>query len=72
MDLNDRMVVIFDQTERLKAAVRAMSEHPFRALKRKFGYTKTRYVGLKQNTAKITTLFAVGNLRMARKVLCKT
>ena len=35
--------------------------HPFRVLKRQFGYTKTRYSGLMKNTAQITTLFALGN-----------
>ncbi|CAH2801469.1 MAG: Mobile element protein [uncultured Paraburkholderia sp.] len=69
LDLSDPVDAIFDQIERLKAGVRAKVEHPFRVLKRQFGYTKTRYRGLKKNTAQITTLFALGNLWMARKVL---
>jgi IS5 family transposase len=40
-------------------------------LKQQFGYTKTRYRGLMKNTAQITTLFALGNVWMARKALCK-
>ncbi|MEX3816739.1 transposase, partial [Paraburkholderia sp. BR13439] len=69
LDLTDRLDAIFDQIERLKAGVRAKVEHPFRVLKQQFGYTKTRYRGLMKNTAQITTLFALGNLWMARKAL---
>jgi IS5 family transposase len=71
LDLNDRLDAIFDQIERLKAGIRAKVEHPFRVLKQQFGYTKTRYRGLMKNTAQITTLFALGNLWMARKALRK-
>jgi IS5 family transposase len=69
LDLNDRLDAIFDQIERLKAGIRAKVEHPFRVLKQQFGYTKTRYRGLMKSTAQITTLFALGNLWMARKAL---
>jgi IS5 family transposase len=71
LDLSDRLDAIFDQIERLKAGIRAKVEHPFRILKQQFGYTKTRYRGLMKNTAQITTLFALGNLWMARKALRK-
>ncbi|MFB9124398.1 IS5 family transposase [Paraburkholderia dipogonis] len=71
LDLNNRLDAIFNQIERLKAGVRAKVEHPFRVLKQQFGYTKTRYRGLMKNTAQITTLFALGNLWMARKALRK-
>jgi transposase, IS5 family len=30
--------------------VRAKVEHPFRVIKRQFGYTKVRYRGLAKNT----------------------
>ena len=60
---------IAEQIERAKASVRAKVEHPFRVLKRQFGYTKVRYRGLKKNTAQIVTLFALGNLWMARRRL---
>ena len=69
LNLNDRLDAILDQIERLKAGIRAKVEHPFRVLKQQFGYTKTRYRGLLKNTAQITTLFALGNLWMARKAL---
>ncbi|CAB3775200.1 IS5 family transposase ISAau3 [Paraburkholderia humisilvae] len=71
LDLNNRLDAIFNQIERLKAGIRAKVEHPLRVLKQQFRYTKTRYRGLMKNTAQITTLFALGNLWMARKVLRK-
>uniref|UniRef100_UPI0005C82379 transposase n=1 Tax=Pseudomonas meliae TaxID=86176 RepID=UPI0005C82379 len=48
---------------------RAKVEHPFRVVKRQFGYVKTRFRGLMKNTAQLTTLFALSNLWMARKRL---
>jgi len=53
--------------ERAKAQTRAKVEHPFRVIKRQFGYMKTRFRGLVKNTAQLTTLFALSNLWMARK-----
>lgn len=58
--------------EKTKASIRAKVEHPFRVLKRQFGYTKVRYRGLAKNTAQITTLFALSNLWMARRQLMGT
>lgn len=55
--------------EHRKASVRAAVEHPFRVLKRQFGYAKARYRGLAKNGAQVTTLFALTNLWMARKRL---
>jgi IS5 family transposase len=60
---------VAEQAERIKASVRAKVEHPFRVLKRQFGYSKARYRGLKKNTAQIVTLFALSNLWMARRRL---
>lgn len=60
---------IAEQIEQAKASVRAKVEHPFRVLKRQFGYTKVRYRGLQKNTAQIVTLFALSNLWMARRRL---
>ncbi|MGK2953522.1 MAG: IS5 family transposase [Thiobacillus sp.] len=51
------------------AQLRAIGEHPFRILKRQFGYTKVRYRGLEKNTAQLVTLFALGNLYQARRTL---
>ena len=60
---------IVNEIERLKASVRAKVEHPFRVIKRQFGFTKVRYRGLAKNTAQLTTLFALSNLWMARRKL---
>ena len=58
---------MLEKAEQLKASVRAKVEHPFRVLKCQFGFTKVRYKGLSKNTAQLVTLFALGNLWMARK-----
>lgn len=42
--------------------VRARFEHPYRVIKRQFGYLKTHYRGLSKNRAQLFTLFALGNL----------
>ena len=55
--------------EQAKAQVRAKVEHPFRVIKRQFGYVKTRFRGLAKNTAQLVTLFALSNLWMARRHL---
>lgn len=55
--------------EHFKASVRAKVEHPFRVIKRQFGYTKVRYRGLAKNTAQVLMLFALSNLWMARRQL---
>lgn len=47
--------------EYLKAQARAKVEHPFRVIKRQFGYVKVRFRGLMKNTAQLTTLFAVSS-----------
>jgi IS5 family transposase len=57
------------QVERLKAQIRAKVEHPFRVIKRQFGYVKVRFRGLAKNTAQIVTLFALSNLWMVRRSL---
>jgi IS5 family transposase len=55
--------------ERGKAQIRARVEHPFRVIKRQFGYMKVRFKGLMKNTAQVVTLFALANLYLARKPL---
>jgi transposase, IS5 family len=57
------------QINRIIAVVRAKVEHPFRVLKRQFGYMKTRYRGLAKNRAQLFTLFALGNLFLVRRRL---
>jgi IS5 family transposase len=63
---------VAEQIEKMKASMRAKVEHPFRVLKRQFGFTKVRYRGLAKNTAQIVTLFALSNLWMARRQLMGT
>jgi len=44
-------------------------KHPFRVIKRSFGYRRVRYRGLAKNAAQVLTLFALSNLWMKRKTL---
>ena len=60
---------VAERMEKMKASIRAKVEHPFRVIKRQFGFTKVRYRGLAKNTAQIVTLFALSNLWMARRHL---
>ena len=69
LDPDNPRDAIVNEIERLKASVRAKVEHPFRVIKRQFGFTKVRYRGLAKNTAQLTTLFALSNLWMARRKL---
>lgn len=55
--------------EKAKAQVRAKVEHPFRVIKRQFGYVKVRFRGLAKNTKQLVTLFALSSLWMARRRL---
>ena len=66
--LNDADALL-DQAEKLKASIRAKVEHPFRVIKRQFGFVKVRYREWKKNTAQIVTLFALSNLWMVRSKL---
>ena len=54
---------------RVKARVRAKVEHPFRILKRIFGFEKVRYRGLKTNHQRLCACFALVNLYLHRKRL---
>lgn len=66
LDKGTPLGVILDKLEQTKARIRAKVEHPFRVIKRQFGYTKVKYRGLAKNTANLMTLFALSNLWMAR------
>ena len=66
---NNALDALIDLLEKTKAAIRAKVEHPFRVIKRQFGYMKVRYRGLKKNTLQLKTLFALSNLWMARHTL---
>jgi IS5 family transposase len=58
-----------ERINRITAMVRDKVEHPFRVLKRQFGYRKTHYRGLANNRAQLFTLFAFGNLFLIRRRL---
>jgi len=52
-----------------KSSVRAKVEHPFRILKRVFGFDKVRYRGIAKNHHRLCASFALVNLYMHRKRL---
>ena len=52
---------MIDETEKLKATIRAKVEYPFRVIKRQFGFVKVRCCGFKENTAQLVTLFVLSN-----------
>ena len=56
-------------TELIKAQVRAKVEHPFRYIKRVFGYDKTRYRGLAKNEERLHLLSAFTNLVIGKNYL---
>jgi len=64
---NSPVDALIDKIEKCKASIRAKVEHPFRVVKRQFGYQKVRYRGLKKNTLQLKTLFALSNLWMVRR-----
>jgi IS5 family transposase len=57
------------QAETVKAQVRAKVEHPFRYIKRVFGYDKVRYRGLEKNDERLHILAAFTNLMVGKKYL---
>ena len=48
--------------EYMKASIRAKVEHPFRIIKRQFGFVKARYKGLQKNDNQLAMLFTLANL----------
>ena len=40
-----------ERVEKMQAGIRAKVEHPFRVIKRQFGFTQVSYRGLARNTA---------------------
>jgi IS5 family transposase len=55
------------RAEKAKARVRAKVEHPFRYVKRMFGYDKVRYRGLAKNEQRISVLLGFTNLLIAQR-----
>ena len=54
---------------RSKSRIRAKVEHPFRILKRIFGFEKVRYRGIAKNHNRLCACFALANLYLHRKRL---
>lgn len=50
--------------EKMKSAVRSKVEHPYQILKRRFGFARTRYRGLRKNAEALSVRFALANLAM--------
>ena len=72
LDTTRKWARLLEKAEQIKAGVRAKVEHPFRVVKQQFGHTKVRYRGLTKNTARLTMLFALSNLWMARRQVLGT
>ena len=66
LNKDDEANALLDKAEKLKSAIRAKVEHPFRVIKRQFGFVKVRYRGIKKNMQQLFTLFALSNLWMVR------
>ena len=63
---------MLESYERAKASLRSRVEHPFRVIKRQFGFTKVRYRGLAKDTAQLKMLFTLANLWKVRHHLATT
>ena len=75
-DMTSRRVAYKNRVDELqkkknttKARVRSMVEHPFRILKRVFGFDKVRYRGIAKNHNRLCANFALINLYHHRKRL---
>ncbi len=53
--------------EHQKSSVRCKVEHVFAVIKNIFRYRKTRYRGLRKQTAKLNIMFALANLYLAAR-----
>ena len=65
----DRVDELQKKKNKTKSRVRAMVEHPFRILKRVFGFDKVRYRGIAKNYSRLCANFALINLYHHRKRL---
>ena len=53
LDKTQPLGALIERVEKIKASIRAKVEHPFRVIKRQFGFVKVRYRGLAKNAAQI-------------------
>lgn len=58
-----------EEVEKLKASIRAKTEHPFHVVKNLFRHRKVRYKGLAKNAAQLFSLFGLANMVIAKKRL---
>jgi IS5 family transposase len=72
LDKDNEADAMIDKAEQLNVGIRAKVEHPFRVIKRQFGFVNVRYRSLKTNTVQLVTLFALSNLWMVRGKLMAT
>ena len=68
LDKADPVDALVNKVQYLKVSARAKVEHPFRVIKREFGYMRVRYRGLKKSTAHLVTLFAQ-NVRILKSAI---
>ena len=68
LDKTDPVDALVNKVQYLKVSARAKVEHPFRLIKREFGYVRVRYRGLKKSTAHLVTLFAQ-NVRILKSAI---
>jgi hypothetical protein len=62
-----------DLIETAKAHIRAKVEHPFRVIKRQFGFQRTRLRGMINNRCKVNVLAALANpFTVRHQLLCWT
>lgn len=66
-NLSNRSRAQIKRREHEKSSVRVKIEHVFAIIKNQFNYKKTRYKGLRKQTAKLNMLFALANLIIANR-----
>lgn len=54
----NKVIIAF---EKPKSSIRAKVDHPFRLIKRQFGFVKARYKGLRKNDNQLAMLFMLAN-----------
>ena len=66
---NRRLSERWRKINRARSRTRTCCEHPFRVVKRLWGFDKTRYRGIAKNLARAQTMFALANLYVVRHQL---
>jgi len=63
---NKNLSLRWRKINRARSRTRARCEHPFRVIKKLWGFEKTRYRGIAKNLARAQTMFALANLYAVR------